>query len=302
MSKIVAVESISQSHKNLRLETPRHPLISVIRIKDILNKLPPTGIRFRLELYNIIFKNGTAGALGYGRNSYDFQEGTMIFSSPGQVISNDEEPTPAQQDGWMLQFHPDLIRRSPLGKSIDDYSFFSYDVHEALHLSDEEKSIIHDLVDKIEREYSQNIDKHSQKLIISTLELMLNYCQRFYERQFFTRTNLSRDHLEKFNEVLKNYYRTEMPLSRGIPSVAYIAEAMNMSPKYLSDLLKKETGSGAQQQIQDFVINRAKTELLGTTEMISKIAYDLGFEYPQHFSKMFKRKVGMSPAAYRSLN
>ena len=302
MSKLVLVNSISQSHKNLGLPTPKHPLVSVIRIKDIINNLPSADVRFRIELYNIIFKNGAAGSLGYGRNSYDFQEGTMIFSSPGQVISNDPALTSDQQDGWMLQFHPDLIRRSPLGKSIDDYSFFSYDLHEALHLADEEKLMINDLVSQIEREYHQNIDMHSQKLIISTLALLLDYCQRFYDRQFYTRTNLNKDHLEKVNEILKNYYQTQMPLDRGIPSVTYLGEAMNMSPKYISDLLKKETGSGAQEHIQDFVIDRAKTALLGTTETIGRIAYSLGFEYPQHFSKMFKRKVGMSPAAYRSLN
>ena len=234
------VESISQSHENLGLAAPKHPLVSVIRIKDVANNLPPADVRFRLELYNIIFKNGSAGSLGYGRNGYDFEEGTLIFSSPGQVISNNEEAAPNQEDGWMLQFHTDLIRRSPLGKSIDDYSFFSYDVHEALHLSDEEKCTINDLVNKIEREYCQNIDKHSQKLIISGLELLLNYCQRFYDRQFYTRTNLNKDHLEKFNEILKNYYQTKKPLYQGIPSVTYFGETMNMSPKYLSDLLKKK--------------------------------------------------------------
>ncbi len=302
ISKLVVVESISQSHKNLGLAAPKHPLVSVIRIKDIIDPLPPSDVRFRIELYNIIFKNGPAGSLGYGRNSYDFQQGTMIFSSPGQVISNNEGLTTNQEAGWMLQFHRDLIRRSTLGKSINNYSFFSYDVQEALHLSDEEKSIINDLADKIEREYDQNIDKHSQKLIISTLGLLLDYCQRFYDRQFYTRINLNKDHLEKFNEILKNYYQTEMPLKQGIPSVTYFGKVMNMSPKYLSDLLKKETGFGAQAHIQDFVIDRAKTELLGTTETISRIAYELGFEYPQHFSKMFKRKVGMSPIEYRLLN
>ena len=241
-------------------------------------------------------------SIGYGRSKYDFQEGTLIFSGPGQVMSTGDREDTEPREGWMLLFHPDLLRKSALGKTINNYNYFNYESNEALHLSDEEKRTINDLLQKIVSEYEQNIDKHSQKLIISSLELILDYCQRFYDRQFYTRANLNKDHLDKFKKILNDYYRSESPLNLGIPSVSYCGSEMNMSPKYLSDLLKKETGQGAQEHIHSFIIDRAKTELLGTTESISKIAYDLGFEYPQHFSKMFKRKTGMSPARYRSSN
>ncbi|MCG8124397.1 MAG: helix-turn-helix transcriptional regulator, partial [Candidatus Thiodiazotropha taylori] len=199
-------------------------------------------------------------------------------------------------------FHPDLIRKSSLGNNIDHYSFFSYEIHEALHLSEDERVSITGLVRKIETEYQQSIDRHTQKLIVSNIELLLDYCTRFYDRQFYVRTNLNQDFVTRFENLLRDYFNSEKPLDLGVPSVKYCGERLNMSPSYLSDLLKKETGRTVQQHIQDTVIDKAKNLLLSTNEQVSQIAYGLGFDYPQHFSKLFKSRTGMSPAEYRRLN
>ncbi|MEC3908133.1 helix-turn-helix domain-containing protein [Tamlana sp. 2201CG12-4] len=302
MGDIFEIKSITQIHDLLGQSAPKHPLVSLIYLKDLPKQLGFEGVRFMSDLYMISLKDGISGSFMYGRNSYDYSEGTMVFTKPNQVIYGENEKIDDDSEGWMLFFHPDLIRKSELGKSIGSYSFFDYEVHEALHLSQEEQDIILDLALKIEREYNQNIDKHSQKLIISNIELLLNYCTRYYDRQFYIRTNLNQDHVTEFESFLKNYFNSEKPLEMGLPSVKYCGEALNMSPNYLSDLLKKETGKSAKDHISAFVINRAKNKLLGTTDSISEIAYNLGFEYPQHFSKLFKSKTGMSPAKYRSQN
>ena len=250
----------------------------------------------------VSMKDGITGSLGYGRNTYDFGEGTMVFSKPNQVLSSEDKQITADSKGWMLLFHPDLIRRSELAISISKYTFFDYEVHEALHLSEEEQQLLTDLVRKIEAEINLNIDKHSQKLIITNIELILDYCNRYYDRQFYVRTNLNQDHVADFDKMLVEYFESDMPTNRGIPSVKYCGEVLSMSPNYLSDLLRKETGKSAKDHISSFVVNRAKNKLLGSTASVSEIAYDLGFDYPQHFSKMFKKQTGMSPAKYRSLN
>lgn len=197
-------------------------------------------------------------------------------------------------------FHPDLIRKSELGKKIEQYSFFEYSSNEALHLSDEERTTVTEIALKIEREFNSNIDSHSQILIISNLELLLNYCVRFYDRQFFTRTNLNQDFVSQFEQVIKEYYKANKQIEFGIPTVQYCGETMNMSPKYLSDLLRKETGQSTQDHIHQYIVEKAKNQLLNTTESASEIAYALGFEYPQYFSKMFKKKTAMSPNEYRN--
>jgi AraC-like DNA-binding protein len=208
----------------------------------------------------------------------------------------------AGDKGWTLAFHPDLIRKSKLADKINHYSFFNYEVNEALHLSEDERKTIEELLDKIEKEYSQNIDKHSQNLIISNIELLLDYCTRFYDRQFYTRTNINVDFVSKFEKLLKAYYETHMVDEIGLPNVQYLAKKLNFSSNYLSDLLKKETGKTAQEHIHLYVINRAKNSLLNSKSSISEIGYALGFEYPQHFSSLFKSKTGMSPSEYRNLN
>ena len=227
----------------------------------------------------------------------------MVFTAPNQVLEFKKEAVAEVDKGWTLVFHPDLIRKSELGKKIENYSFFAYASNEALHLSDEERKTVTEIAEKIEKEFSNNIDAHSQTLIISNLELLLNYCVRFYDRQFYTRTNLNQDIAGKFTQLLKDYYKQEKQLELGIPSVQYCGEAMNMSPKYLSDLLRKETGQSTQDHIHQYIIEKAKNRLLNSNESASEIAYDLGFEYPQYFSKIFKKNTTMSPNEFRqSLN
>jgi AraC-like DNA-binding protein len=299
---IVHINSIEELHQALGLAAPRHPLISVIKETDIHNAAIEEN-KCTMNMYMISLKDGVTCSLNYGRNSYDFSKGTMVFTKPNQVISSDNEKIVAQDsEGWLLFFHPDLIRKSALSKNIDLYSFFDYEVHEALHLSDEEQKIVSDIILKIKREYNQNIDKHSQKLIISNIELLLDYCNRYYDRQFYVRTNLNQDYITEFEKLLKGYFSSEKPQEIGIPSVKYCGEQLNMSPNYLSDVLKKETGKSAKDHIITFVVNKAKNQLLGSTNSVSEIAYNLGFEYPQHFSKVFKRKTGMTPAKFRTLN
>ncbi len=302
MSEIIHIESIEQIHQMMGLTKPKHPLVSVVYMKDFPSNMDFEGFRFSSELYMVSLKDGVEGSIQYGRNSYDFSDGTMVFMKPHQVIHGTKENICADSKGWMLLFHPDLIRRSELGKSMGQYSFFDYEVNEALHLSKEEQQMVGDLAGKIVLEYQQNIDKHSQKLIVSNLELLLNYCTRYYDRQFYVRTNLNQDHVTQFESMLKDYFNSEKPSSQGLPTVKYCGEQLHMSPNYLSDLLKKETGKSAKDHIYSFVVNRAKNKLLGSANSISEIAYDLGFEYPQHFSKLFKSKTGMSPAQYRTQN
>ncbi len=302
MNSIITISSITQAHQILGLQLPKHPLVSLINVKDFPVDMNFGDVRFMLELYMVSLKDGVSGSMGYGRNSYDFVNGTMVFSKPDQVLFTESKEIEADAKGWMLLFHTDLIRKSELGKQMDTYSYFSYDVHEALHLSEDEKWILTDLVRKIELEYDQNIDKHSQKLIVSNIGLLLDYCTRYYDRQFYVRTNLNQDLISNFDNLLKDYFNSEKPAELGLPTVQYCGTQIHMSPNYLSDLLKKETGKTARDHIHSYIINRAKNKLLGTTESISEIAFDLGFDYPQHFSKLFKKKTGMSPAKYRTLN
>ena len=302
MDEITHLKSITQACQLFGNPSPKHPLVSVFWAKDFPDFEDYKDVKFNSDLYMIALKDGITGSMSYGRNSYDFTEGTMVFSKPNQVMATQEKNIADDSKGWILLFHPDLIRKSELSRSIGSYNFFDYEVHEALHLSDEEQQTLTDLALKIEKEYNQNIDKHSQKLIIANIELLLDYCMRYYDRQFYVRTNLNQDHVSEFEHLLKDYFASEKPSELGLPSVKYCGGQLNMSPNYLSDLLKKETGKNAKDHIYAFVVNRAKNMLLGTTNSISEIAYDLGFEYPQHFSKLFKSKAGVSPLEYRSMN
>ncbi|GAB5563372.1 MAG: helix-turn-helix domain-containing protein [Winogradskyella sp.] len=302
MSDIINIKSITEFTNILELPPPKHPLVSVFNLKDLPHIVDYNDIRYTSDLFMISLKDGITGTINYGRNSYDFSDGTMIFMKPNQVMSGAKEEIDPNSKGWILMFHPDLIRKSELGKTISSYGFFDYEVHEALHLSEEEQQTITELIRKIEKEYSQNIDKHSQKLIISNIELILDYCMRYYDRQFYVRTNLNQDHVSEFEQLLKEYFTSDKPSELGLPTVKYCGEQLNMSPNYLSDLLKKETGKNAKDHIYAFVVNKAKTNLLGTTHSVSEIAYNLGFDYPQHFSKLFKSKTGVTPVQYRSQN
>jgi AraC-like DNA-binding protein len=304
MSQSYIINSISQAHEAAGLPTPKHPLVSVVWAKDFRPVVDFRGLKVVNNLYQVILKQLGCGNLQYGRNSYDYEDGTLVFTAPGQVtVFEGEMPADNEtNEGWTLAFHPDLIRKSGLADKIHKYSFFNYDVNEALHLSDDERRTVEDLLDKIIKEYSQNLDKHSQSLIISNIELLLDYCTRFYDRQFYTRSNLNVDFVSKFERLLKAYYQTDKASEIGLPSVQYLARELNLSSNYLSDLLKKETGKTAQEHIHLFVIDKAKNTLLNSTYSIREIGYSLGFEYPQHFSNLFKSKTGFSPSQYRNLN
>jgi AraC family transcriptional activator of pobA len=304
MKEIINLDTISETHRFLGIEKPKHPLISVLRIGDVLQNLEVDNVKYSLGLFQISLKDNCPFTIAnYGRNSYDYQEGTMVFTAPNQVLEFKKAEAIEEDAGWSLVFHPDLIRKSELGKKMDSFSFFSYASNESLHLSDEERKTLTEIVEKIEKEFSNNIDAHSQTLIISNLELLLNYCVRYYDRQFYTRTNLNEDIASQFVKLLKDYYKQNKQLELGIPSVQYCGEAMNMSPKYLSDLLRKETGQSTQDHIHKYIIEKAKNRLLNSNESASEIAYALGFEYPQYFSKVFKKKTTMSPNEFRqSLN
>ena len=303
MSDILRIGTISQVHEALQLPKPNHPQVSVFLHNDMIRRKEYRNIPIILELYQITFKMCCEGAIQYGRNSYDFQEGTLIFTRPGQVLSfRDVREDDGHGGGWTLLFHPDLIRKSDLGSNIERYRFFSYDVNEALHLSDGEKKTLLDIINKIVDEYKANLDRHSQKLIISNIELLLDYCIRFYDRQFYTRTNLNSDLVSRFERWLSEYMEREYLKEYGLPSVSICAEHFNLSPSYLSDLLKKETGKTTQEHIHYYIIERAKTILLNSQLSVGEIAYDLGFEYPQYFSKLFKAKTGLAPGAFRDFN
>lgn len=298
------INSITQAHQAMGLPTPKHPLVSVVQTKDFDSNIDFRGVKIINNLYQVTLKQLGCGNLFYGKNSYDYEEGTLVFTAPGQVTVFDGE-MPAKEDdtiGWTLAFHPNLIRKSTLSDKIDNYSFFNYNTNEALHLSNEELNTIEELLDKIVKEYSQNLDKHSQNLIISNIELLLDYCTRFYDRQFYTRTNINTDTVSKFEKLLKAYYQTDRVHDLGMPNVSYFAKELNFSPNYLSDLLKKETGKTTQEHIHLFVIERAKNTLLNSELPISEIGYSLGFEYPQHFSNLFKKKTGVSPSKFRNLS
>jgi AraC-like DNA-binding protein len=306
MKEIFRIKSISQFHEILGLARPEHPLISLIDEHEAMGKADfgdeLFNIRFSSDMYSIMYKDKISGSLGYGRSTYDYQEGTIIFSSPGQVFTSPRKEDIKGKKGWTLLFHPDLIRKSVLGDKIDHYTFFSYDVNEALHLSSKEEKFFFDLIEKIREEYSQNIDQHSQTLIISNLELLLNYCMRFYDRQFYTRTNINKDFVSNFELALKQYFNSATIDNKGLPHASYFGEKLNMSTNYLSDMLKKETGKSIKEHINSYIIDKAKSILLNSNKKVSEIAYDLGFDYPQSFTRLFKNKTGMSPIEYRNLN
>lgn len=302
MSDIYRIKSISEIHQMFGLNEPKHPLITIIRKWPVID-FDFENVKLISEFYLLSMKGKMKGnTFQYGKNSYDFEDGTLVFMSPEQVASFAEPIEELDDSGWTILFHPDLIRKSQLGKTIKNYSFFTYETNEALHLSDKEKQSLFELVKKIDIELNQNIDKHSQDIIIQNLESILKYSNRYYDRQFYTRTNLNKDFVTKFEQYLQNYFSSSDLSEKGIPSIRQCGEAMNMSGSYLSDLLKIETGSSAKDHIHSYLIEKAKSTLLNSTTSISEIAFSLGFEYPQHFSKLFKTKTGISPSKYRVMN
>jgi AraC family transcriptional regulator, transcriptional activator of pobA len=290
------INSISELHRLLTLPKPLHPLITLINHTDTKMIDHEQNERLIFNFYNISIKRSFQGQMKYGKSYYDFDEGTMSFISPNQVISIDEDEN-RNKDGWSLLFHPDLIRNYPLGKSIRNYGFFSYEFNEALHLSEQEEKTIEDLVRNIQEEYESRIDDFSSDVIVSNLDLLLTYCNRFYNRQFITRKNANNDLLTQFENLLKRHF--DNPVQHSLPTVNSLAGELNISPAYLSDMLRTVTGQNTQQHIHACMIEKAKEKLTTTNLSVSEIAYELGFEYPQSFSKLFKLKTNLSPLQFR---
>ncbi len=298
MSIIVDFNSV-QKYNEYGGQDTLHPLVSVI---NLAKAQPSRYKQMNMGIYAVVFKDKYCGELSYGRKRYDYDEGTLLFFSPGQVVRLEDKEEFHQPKGIALAFHPDLLHGTALGKKFHEYTFFNYSVNEALHLSKSEQQDILDCYNKIDAELKRGIDKHSKPLIVSVLELLLNYCQRFYERQFITREIHNKGILEKFEELLIEYFSSDKLLTDGMPSVAYCADALHLSPNYFGDLIKKETGKTAHEHIQDKVIRLAKERIFDFDKSISQVAYELGFKNPTHFSRLFKKKTGMTPNEFRSMN
>lgn len=291
------ISSISEQHRRLGLPAPRHPLVSLFRFED----LPPSGSEpfrhFAMDFYCIAVKKNFKGKLKYGQRYYDFDEGLMSFISPHQVLSLEEGESATE--GWSLAFHPDFIAAYPLAKKIKGYGFFSYELNEALHLSDKEETMVESLIKAVGQELETGIDHFSQDIIVSQIELLLNYSNRFYKRQFITRGSANHEVLIKLEDVLSQFFADEDLDGKGLPTVQQVAAAMNVSPGYLSDMLRTLTGQSTQQHIHTRLIEKAKESLSTTSLSVSEIAYRLGFEHPQSFNKLFKSKTLVSPLEYR---
>lgn len=281
----------------MSLPSPKNPLLTIIDHSLTHNNKINNYQKLLLNFYNISIKRSFKGKLKYGKNNYDFDDGTMSFIAPNQIISVDLEED-RNNDGWSLLFHPDLIRQYPLGKAIKNYGFFLYDVNEALHLSEEEERTIELLVQNIQREINSRLDNFSQDVIVSNLELLLSYCNRFYSRQFISRKMATNDLLSKFESNLNGYFKNNSDLK--LPTVERLATDLNISSSYLSDMLRNLTGQNTQQHIHEKVIEKAKEVLTTTSMTVSEIAYLLGFDYPQSFSKLFKNKTNLTPSEFRS--
>ncbi|PZR24770.1 MAG: AraC family transcriptional regulator [Citrobacter freundii] len=294
----VDINSIAGLHDFFHYEKPRHPLITVIDLAkvDRSHRKPETS--YRLDLYSIACKK-IEGVFKYGRTDYDFGEGTLMFTAPNQVLTPGIEN---KVEGWGIYIHPDFLNASKKGYELTNYSFFGYDANEGLHISDEEDKVLLDCVRNIEKEIRNNIDKHSYNLIITNLDLLLSYCSRFYDRQFLTRMKTGNDIVERFDRLLNDHFAGKSFNGSGLPDVKFFASQLNLSPNYLSDLLHKYTGKSTQEHIHLKLIDKAKHLLWSTENQISEIAYELGFEHPSHFTKLFKNKTGYSPKEYRLLN
>ncbi len=299
MTTILNFDTIHEYNTFLGIET-FHPLISSIDFSKIDKEF--RHVRKRYGFYFIFLKQVKCGDLIYGRHLYDYQEGTLVFIGPGQVAGKDDTGEVFRMQGWGLCFHPDLLRGTALGQKIKDYSFFSYESNESLHMSEREKQTIVNCFREIKEEIERSIDKHSKSIIVANLEVFLNHCLRFYDRQFITREDVNRDILLRFEKELDLYFESDKPQTEGLPSVRYFADRVHLSPNYFGDLIKKETGKTAQEYVQLKIIDKAKDLLYSPDKSINEIAYGLGFKYPHHFSRMFKKIVGVSPTDYRLAN
>ena len=294
------IKTISEFHRLRGLPKPEHPLISVIDYASIRHSPEDNQISWVLDYYSISLKRNFNAKIKYGQQEYDFDEGVMFFISPGQVFGIEVNKDPAlKRSGWMLLVHPDFLWNTPLAKTIKQYEYFDYSVNEALFLSEKEETTIISIMQNVQQEYHSNIDKFSQDIIIAQLELLLNYADRFYHRQFITRKITNNKILNRLEEILAEYFNSDDFTKKGLPTVQYVAETLNISPNYLSAMLKVLTGRSTQQHIHDKLIEKAKEKLSTTGLSVSEIAYELGFEHPQSFSKLFKTKTNLSPLAFR---
>ena len=298
---IIHTKSIAEIRAVFGLDKPTHPLITILDTEKLAYREETVGKRFSSDLYCIALKDSNCG-IDYGRNSYDFDDGVLIFTAPKQVIKVKKTQELNQVKGWMLYFHPDLIRNTALGSKIDAYNFFNYEVHEALHLSENEQNTLNQIVQLIQDEIKERIDNHSQQVLVSNIELLLNYSKRFYQRQFNTRSANNIDIVSRVELLLKGYYSKNQLIEKGQPTIQYLADHCHLSASYLSDLLAKETGRSAKDHINDFLVDKAKHLLLSSTDSISGIAYTLGFNYPHYFGRLFKQKTGKTPQEYRQMN
>lgn len=295
-SHLLKIESLTQLHNVFGLDKPVHPLVSLVQLEDVSITAGTLPELLVLNFYKVAYKMDLSGSMKYGQNYYDFGEGGLVFTAPNQPF---QSPDDKAKSGYLLFIHPDFLLSHPLAKKINQYGFFSYAANEALHVSEQEKETIVSVLKIIQEELNSRIDDYSQEIVISQIELLLNYSHRFYKRQFITRKAVNSELLHKLDEILDDYFSTEKTLEKGLPTVQYLAAHVNLSPGYLSDMLRSLTGHNAQQHIHHKLIEKAK-ELLSTTNLTaSEVAYQLGFEHPQSFSKLFKTKAKLSPLAFR---
>jgi len=301
-SKLYRIKTVSEFHKLRNLPKPEHPLISVIDYSLIRSNSDGNTERFIQDFYSISLKHTTNAKITYGQQLYDFDAGVLFFLAPNQVFSiqHSKQETGPLHTGWLLLIHPDFIWSTHLAKTIRQYDFFDYAVNEALFLSDKEELILNGIIENIRQEYHTNIDNLSQSIIISQIETLLNYSERFYQRQFITRKRANHQILEGLEDLLSDYFNKDDLISKGLPTVQYISEKLNVSVSYLSRLLKVLTGQSTQQHIHDKLIDKAKEKLSTTNKTISEISYELGFEHLQSFSKLFKAKTSQSPMEFRA--
>lgn len=295
MDEIIRVDEIHQYNKLMGVET-LHPLVGMIDFSTVEQ------IRHTRKLYGFyaVFLKNVCGEIKYGRNRYDYQDGTMLFVAPGQVMGAADDGELFQPTGHLLMFHPDLLHGTALGKMMKEYTFFSYESNEALHLSEQELTIIMNNFNQIGSELKHPIDKHSKPLLVDSIKLLLDYCTRFYDRQFITRETVNKDVLVRFEKLLNEYFSSDKPERIGVPTVQYCANELNLSANYLSDLIRKETGATALKMIHAKLIDKAKYIISTTDKNVSEIAYGLGFQYPQHFTRFFKQNMGCTPNEYRN--
>lgn len=294
---VYKVQTIGQLHDVVGFDKPKHPLVTVVDYSKVDVSNAPDYGSFSCGFYSINFKKHCN--LLYGRQEFDHDEGTLLCTAPEQIITFDRKKEEGSSEGWGLYFHPELIRNTALGNKISEYTFFAYSENEALHLSEQEKQTLLSIFKQIQNAYNTNIDQYSHELIVSNIEVLLNYCKRFFGRQFITRTNQNKDIIMRFEKFISAYFSSNNPFPKKLPTVKFCADAMKLSPNYFSDLLKSETGKNTQEHIHYYLIEKAKDLLVSSNKTVSEVAYELGFGHPQSFSKLFKKKMGVTPSEYR---